>query len=978
MAPSSSEDGEQVATLRLEGDGASAREARRFVAETLARWGWLEREGDVTLVASELVTNALLHAPGTPPVLVLRGRNGALRVEVLDGSSAVPHTRPPETGSGMTGRGLHLVDGVADAWGATVLDVGKATWAEFGSTGAQRTSSAVAGEPVAADEALPEDWRTVTLVGLPVRLVLASTLQLDDLARELQLLAIERNRLLPPHYRSIAEEMLARYAGNHERGRREARLAEAAGADRMDLTIGLPEDGGPELVHLTELLDQLAELSRRGTLLSPPPSAEVSAFRHWCANEIGRQLAGRPPTPCPFHVDNPVSDDAAALEELRLREARYRSLIEAGELDVWRADADGNLITDMPKWRDHTGQRGDEVLGDGWLDSVHPEHRDRVRDTWRRAVDRRSVYRCEYPILGENGSERHVFARAVPLVERGVVREWVGTTVDVTERRRAEEQIAHQATVVDTLHEIGMALATTLDLGELVRTFVENATRLASADVGVFVLERETPIVAVSPPGAEPPAEGRTIEVVSKRSGRLHGRLILSCIDGGELDDRAVQLVEGVAAQAAVAIDNALLLEAEREARAAAERTQHRQDTLASAVERLAVASLDVDATARTMAELVVPVPCPWSCVELARRADGGPPIIIATAGPAPDDPRSAPDMAPFPLASGDRELGTLYVGGADLDEEQASLVRAIARRASLALGNAVLYSQQRNAALALQQALLPHDDLVVPGIDSAIRYLPAASADVGGDWYDLHLTDPTSLNVAVGDVQGKGVQAAAYMGQVRAAVRAYTLAGLSPAAVMQFLDRMWEQQAEVLTTCVYAHISVPTGLTRIAVAGHLPPLIVTASGDTRYAEVRPGPPLGAGVGLYFESMVTIGPGDGIVLFTDGLVEHRHRDLATGMARLAEVVAEAARSGSGVRSSAENGSPPRSSENGSGGRSPAGNGPGPRGSAQSTPGWQAAAIADAALSGMLEADHDDDVAVVVLRRVPHSPVAGAS
>jgi serine phosphatase RsbU (regulator of sigma subunit) len=143
----------------------------------------------------------------------------------------------------------------------------------------------------------------------------------------------------------------------------------------------------------------------------------------------------------------------------------------------------------------------------------------------------------------------------------------------------------------------------------------------------------------------------------------------------------------------------------------------------------------------------------------------------------------------------------------------------------------------------------------------------------------------------------------------------------------------MWEQQAEVLTTCVYAQINVPTGLTRLAVAGHLPPLVVNAAGDTRYAEVRPGPPLGAGVGLYLESMITLGPGDGLVLFTDGLVEHRHRDVATGMAQLAGVVAAAATPGA-----------------------PAG--------------WDAATVADAALAGMLEADHDDDVAVVVLRREP--------
>jgi PAS domain S-box-containing protein len=959
LAASTGMAADQVATLRLDDDGgASAREARRFVTDTLAAWGDAERFDDATLVASELVTNALLHAPGTPPVLILRRRPGALRIEVLDGSAAVPIARPPVAGAGaaagMTGRGLHLVEQLSAAWGTTVLDVGKVTWAEFGdeanrrgwagapSASASASASQRAHESAEAHAALaatpPEGWRAVTLEQLPVRLVQASERQLDDLVRELQLLAIDPAAPLPSHYRAAADELLARYGANREAGRVEARAAAEAGVARIDLTLTVPEEAGLELIHLTELLDQLAELCRRGTLLAPAPSPEVSAYRHWCANEVGRQLAGRPPTACPFEVDDPVSDDATTIEELRFREARYRSLIEAGELDVWRATADGRLITDMPKWRVHTGQSDAAVLGDGWLQAVHPDHRERVWATWQRAVDGElAVYQCEYPIVGAAGSLRHVVARAAPVRERGRIREWVGTTVDVTEQRRAEEELAEQAGIVETLHEIGMALATTVDIDELVARFVETTTRLAGADVGAFLFDRvdERGVghrsVTVHPANAAPPdAVSFHVPVVSRRTGAVHGELRFGHHDGGAFTDRDERLVVGIAAQAAVAIDNALLLDAERSARAVAEEAQRRRERLATAIERLA-SSLDVDATARTLASLVVPEPCQWACVELDD--DAGVPQRRASVGPVPDELHTADRSARYPLWSGEGRLGTLHVGTADgeppLDDDALGLVGDIARRASLALENALLYTQQRTTALALQRALLPQDRPEVDGLDTAIRYLPAASADVGGDWYDLHLADATTLTVAVGDVQGKGVQAAAYMGQVRAAVRAYTLAGLGPAAVVQFLDRMWEQQAEVLTTCVYAQLNVPTGMTRVAVAGHLPPLIVTAAGDARYAEVRPGAPLGAGVGLYLESELTIGPGDGLVLFTDGLVEHRRRDLATGMAQLAEVVAAAASSG-----------------------------------------WTADDVADAALAGMVDDDHDDDIAIVVLRREP--------
>jgi PAS domain S-box-containing protein len=130
-------------------------------------------------------------------------------------------------------------------------------------------------------------------------------------------------------------------------------------------------------------------------------------------------------------------DRMCAEEEIRRSAARYRSLVEASALDVWRCAVNGDVVTDMPWWRGVTGQSAEECYGSGWLDAVLPADRATVAAAWRVARDTGAVYEDEYRVRAADGTVLTVIVRAVPIVEDGRLVEWMGTTEDVTSERRA-------------------------------------------------------------------------------------------------------------------------------------------------------------------------------------------------------------------------------------------------------------------------------------------------------------------------------------------------------------------------------------------------------------------------------------------------------------------------------------------------------------------------------------------------------------
>ena len=230
-----------------------------------------------------------------------------------------------------------------------------------------------------------------------------------------------------------------------------------------------------------------------------------------------------------------------------------------------------------------------------------------------------------------------------------------------------------------------------------------------------------------------------------------------------------------------------------------------------------------------------------------------------------------------------------------DFSEEDESILVQLAQMASVAIENARLYQHERGIAVELQSALLPKALPKVPGVAADVLYRAGGAGDVGGDWYELVPLRDGRVGMAIGDVVGRGIEAASMMGHLRMALRAYALEGGSPALVAgrmaQFVRSLDRDQ---MSTCVYAVLEPSTGELRSANAGHPPPLVLTGDGRAAFLKGKPGLPLGVAADYeYPELKTTLAPGSTLLLYTDGLVEKRGEPLDAGLERLQEVCAGA-------------------------------------------------------------------------------------
>ncbi|MGW2948539.1 ATP-binding SpoIIE family protein phosphatase [Streptomyces eurythermus] len=231
----------------------------------------------------------------------------------------------------------------------------------------------------------------------------------------------------------------------------------------------------------------------------------------------------------------------------------------------------------------------------------------------------------------------------------------------------------------------------------------------------------------------------------------------------------------------------------------------------------------------------------------------------------------------------GDRDAGVLVFATDVTDHaEAAERLRASERR-------------QRETAVTLQRSLLPQELEQPDDLRIAATYQPGGTeAAVGGDWYDVITLGGGRTALVIGDVMGRGVRAAAVMGQLRTAVRAYARLDLPPHEVLQLLDGLAaEIDANQIATCVYAIHDPNEGRLVYASAGHLPILVRDENGVVSRADEPTGPPLGTGGWMHSSGCVALGPGATAVLYTDGLVERRDADLDEGIAALEGALAGA-------------------------------------------------------------------------------------
>jgi serine phosphatase RsbU (regulator of sigma subunit)/anti-sigma regulatory factor (Ser/Thr protein kinase) len=257
----------------------------------------------------------------------------------------------------------------------------------------------------------------------------------------------------------------------------------------------------------------------------------------------------------------------------------------------------------------------------------------------------------------------------------------------------------------------------------------------------------------------------------------------------------------------------------------------------------------------------------------------------------------SGVSMLLLPLIARDVMLGFFVcvrrVGFRRFDAYDIEIGMEFAARAAIFMDNAQRYSRERATALTLQRSMLPTGLTFPSSVEVRHRYLPGSKLiEVGGDWYESIALPGGRVALVVGDVAGHGVRAAVTMGRLRTAIHTLAMLELPPAETLQQLNELMQElgvREPHFATCVYAIFDAVAGTCEVASAGHLPPLLVRPDGTNEFLDVLPAPPLGVGTGLIQSRELEIADGSLLVLYTDGLVERRTRDIDEGLGRLRDI-----------------------------------------------------------------------------------------
>ncbi|MEU9446921.1 SpoIIE family protein phosphatase [Streptomyces sp. NPDC048304] len=233
------------------------------------------------------------------------------------------------------------------------------------------------------------------------------------------------------------------------------------------------------------------------------------------------------------------------------------------------------------------------------------------------------------------------------------------------------------------------------------------------------------------------------------------------------------------------------------------------------------------------------------------------------------------------------------------------TLAEELSARAALIIDNALRYTRERTAALAIQRDLMPHHLSGGSAVEVATRYLPADThGGVGGDWFDVIKLSDSRVALVVGDVVGHGVNAALTMGRLRATIRALSKLEVRPDELLRLMDELAIDIARdcsdegegastapgIGATCLYGVYDPGTRRCTFASAGHPPPLIVSPDGSVDFAEVPPGAPIGVGLGSFESADVEVAGNSVIALYSDGLIEMDH-DVDRGLQELRTALA---------------------------------------------------------------------------------------
>ncbi|QIP82992.1 SpoIIE family protein phosphatase [Streptomyces sp. Tu 2975] len=814
----------------------SVSSARRFVRDALD--GLAPDVVDTAvLLVSELVTNAVVHAR-TEVEVSARALNGRVSVRVSDhrpSRGLVPHACPPYAG---TGQGLALVEQLASRHGSDSDEERKTVWFELWPDGPPPP-------PASGWEAAvpPSSEETVTLVDVPDVLCSASQQHRHALLRELALAASAGDRLgVRPEDLVTAHDMNNVISACVTA----AMKKQPPDADIRSLPLSVPEDATPAVITLRRVLDTAEEAARDERLLTLPALPRGRVFHDWLFDQIIDQLADERPTAWTVVPREP----GAGSSELVPWDARH---VQASRVPTIAADEGNRIIAANGPAADLLGWHPDDLVG-RQLTTLIPEHL-------------RKRHLSAFSSLLLTGQTR-IVGRSVPLPARHRDGHLVPVRLLIQAQETADGRTVFvgqltpraQAPVHPSRGQGGSRRGPDQEPVRLPQTAPDQG--MSSAGTGMSALERLSLLADT-------------------------GIALSNTLDLDEGLHRAARILTQRLADWCV-VDLF---------------TEHAQ------VERVCVVHGDPRALHPGAYEGGLPPVTEAARGPLARALRGAGPLLLT--GPLPSARDESPLDAHYvelfaqlgansavvaPLRARREVFGALTlarVGGRrPFTAADLSLVDDLVRGLALGVDNARLYQETRSIAERLQRSLLP----VLPDIEHlqlAARYAASSTtAQVGGDWYDSFVVPSGGTALVIGDVSGHNLDAAIAMSQLRSMLRGIAIDRQEPPeTVLRRLDMANHSlYREATATCIYGLVkgaaAGPWELTYSS-AGHLPPLLTTADGDTRYLEEGAGLLLGMDPDMPRAMGRHTLPAHSTVLFyTDGLIERRDESLDRAMVRL--------------------------------------------------------------------------------------------
>ena len=507
-----------------------------------------------------------------------------------------------------------------------------------------------------------------------------------------------------------------------------------------------------------------------------------------------------------------LKDFADTQEALAETHARYVGIGESIPFGTWQTDAAGKTTFISESFKKLIGiETIDEFRGLGWLSRLSPDDAKRLEASWKKRDTAEGIWEEEFRVRAVDNQVYTILARGVRIAgPDGASRGWVGMNLDISERKRAEEQLTFLA-------DLSATLSTSLDSAATLERVADLIVPRYADWCTIDVLQDD----------------GSVETMVIRHNNPAHLDLARRFGEEFPLDPNSPQGPNEVI------------------------RTGQPQLYGEITDEELGVLP---DPRAR----------------EMLRSLNMTSVMIV-------------------PLLARGRTLGALTFIAAEsrkrYGSEDLKFALLIARRVALAYDNALLYERQHRVADTLQRVSLPATLPLIPGVAINAYYIPGMTeAEIGGDWYDAFQFPDGRVGLSIGDVAGKGLEAAAAMGSVRQAVRGAAFEDATPSRVLERVNRLLLHDKPEMVTAVYAVFDPIDSSLTWAVAGHPPPMLADAEGGVRPLALS-SPPLGVFHEARFpEQRVVLSPGALLVFYTDGLIE-QDRDVLAGEKQLREAIA---------------------------------------------------------------------------------------